>query len=121
MVVPCRSESSLRGAGQDEKDFFRSANFADPMKRDAAILSRDLRRLLGRNGEEEFVIFATMECEIQGIGGAQRKVGRRNGDSLCTKACAHLTGFTETGQICRKSIAQIDECGGQISLDKKLA
>lgn len=121
MVIPCGPKKFFAAAGQGKEDLFRPAHLTDLMKRDAAILSWDLRRLLGRNGEEEFVIFPTVEGEIQGVGGAQIMAGRRSRDPLRPNARAHSAGLTEARQVYRKAIAQVDERGGELSPDKKPA
>ncbi len=121
MVIPRGLEGLVVAVRRGEEQISPGADLTDRVKRNAAMPSWDLRRLLSWNGEEEFVIFPAVEGKIQGVGGAQIIAGRGTRDSLRPDACAHPAGLTEARKIFRKAIAQIDKRGGQLLLHQKPA
>lgn len=123
MVVAGGLEFLGFGAGAKEQNLFGPLDLADLEKVHAVEVGPKLRDLGRRDGEEQLVVFATMQSELQGVPlmRATRAANAGDGNPLRPNPCADSAGAAEASNVGREAITQIDERTRQVLAGKELA
>lgn len=123
-VVVAGGEEFFRfGACAKEQNLLGPLDLADLNQGHAVEAGRDPRDLCRRDGEEQLVVFATMESELQRVPlvSVARTVNVGDGNPLRQNPGADSAGSAQAGEVSRKAIAEIDERTRQVLAGKKLA
>src|SRR5437016_4530500 len=115
MVVASGTERRCCPIRSNQSHSFRPADFSDSVERKVSKPHRDVASFAGRNGEQQFVVFASVERQIERIcctrpaGGCKLRPRNQVGPD----AGADAARFTEVGKVRREPVADVDKRGGQ--------
>ena len=115
MVIASGTETRYCAVRSNQSHSLRPADFSDSVERKASKPHRDFASFTGRDGEQQLVVFASVERQIKRIcwtrPAACRKLRPRN--QVSPNAGADAARFTEVGEVRREPVADVDERGGQ--------
>ena len=107
MVIASGTERRCCPVRSNQSHSLRPADFADSVQRKVSKPHRDLTSFAGRDGEQQFVVFASVERQIERIWYvACWKLRPRN--QVSPYAGADAARFTEVGKVCREPVADVD-------------
>src|SRR5437016_13997853 len=115
MVVASGTERRCCPIRSNQSHSFRPADFSDSVERKVSKPHRDFASFAGRDGEQQLVVFASVERQIERICWTRPAAGwkLRPRNQVSPNAGADSARFAEVGEVRREPVADVDERGGQ--------
>ena len=115
MVITSGTETHYCAVRLNQSHSLRPADFSDSVERKVSKPRRDFTSFAGRDGEQQFVVFASVERQIERICWTRPAAGwkLRPRNQVSPDAGADAARFAEVGEVRREPVADVDERGGQ--------
>jgi hypothetical protein len=96
--------------------FARAVKCADAGDGDSGDAAGDAS--LCRGGEEEFVVFSSVECGGEGLFGRELLCEGVEGDGRGVELCAEVGGFAEVSEVGGEAVAEVDGGVGETATEE---